>query len=362
MDWREVISTAECSYILGNPPFVGKHLQNASQKADMKLVCGTVKGSGVLDYVTGWYFKAGDYVKTTGVRVAFVSTNSISQGEQPGVLWGDLFSRFHLKIQFAHRSFQWESEARGKAHVQVVIIGFGIADVPNKRIWDYDADPNQPMLTSATNINPYLVAGSDTCMFKRREPICPSEPMIYGSKPVDGGHLILSREEKAKLLAECPEAAPFLRRLLGSDEFINGIERWCIWLAGAQPTEWRNIRAIRERVETVREFRAASIKAKTVEQSAQPYLFGELRQPSSDYLAVPEVSAETRHYIPIGMVSAEVIASNLLYTVPSASPFTFGMLSSHMHMAWMRQVAGRLESRYRYSTDWFTTTTRGRRR
>ena len=175
------------------------------QKTDMDIVCGKVKGSGELDYVTGWYFKAAEYVKGTAIRCAFVSTNSISQGEQPGVLWGELYGGHRMKIHFAHRTFPWESEARGKAHVHVVIIGFGLGDVRDKRIWDYDADLEHPTFTTATNINPYLIAGSDLCIPKRRVPLCPCEPMLYGSKPVDGGHLILTREERASLLAKCPK-------------------------------------------------------------------------------------------------------------------------------------------------------------
>ncbi len=348
-DWTQVLPPEQCSYILGNPPFVGKTFMTAAQKADMEQVCRHVKGSGVLDYVTGWYFKAAEYVQGASTRCAFVSTNSISQGEQPGILWGELFAKYKLKIQFAHRTFPWESEARGKAHVHVVIVGFGTSDVLAKLITDYDTDLDHPTSTQAANINPYLVAGADTCMFKRREPLCLCEAMVYGSKPVDGGHLILDGEARADLLERCPEAARFVRRFHGSVEFINGIERWCIWLADVQPNAWRDLPPIRERVEAVRSFRMASIKAKTVEQADQPYLFGELRQPSSDYLVIPEVSSETRRYIPIGYADSKVIASNLLYTVPKASVYTFGILSCQMHMAWVRYVCGRLKSDYRYS-------------
>ena len=347
MDWNTVLPRERCSYVLGNPPFVGKHLQTVEQKQDMETVSGQVKGAGVLDYVTGWYFKAAEYISDTHIAVGFVSTNSISQGEQVGILWGELFQRWQLKIHFAHRSFAWMSEARGKAHVHVVIIGFAQFDNTNKRIYDYEGDA--PTVVAARNINPYLVEGADIWVSKRREPLARVQPMVYGSKPVDGGFLLLNGNERRELLSACPQAADFVRPFMGSDEFINGISRWCIWLADVSPGQWRNLAPIRERIEHVREFRSQSKKQPTVEQAATPTVFGELRQPSTDFLAVPEVSSENRHYIPMAVVPANVIASNLLYTVPGATVFTFGILTSVMHMAWVRAVCGRLESRYRYS-------------
>jgi hypothetical protein len=347
IDWQKILPSSQCSYVLGNPPFVGKSMMNAEQKSDMEVVCGKVKGAGVLDFVTGWYFKAAEYIKGTNIRVGFVSTNSISQGEQPGILWGELFAHHHLKIHFAHRPFQWESEARGKAHVHVVIVGFGAFETTSKKIYDYERD--KVSVTIAKNINPYLVEGNDVCVKKRTNALCESQPMVYGSKPVDGGHLMLTPEERSSLLKNHPESAPFIRPILGSEELINGGERYCLWLLDAEPKIWRNIPEIYQRVEAVRTFRLQSTKEKTKEQAATPAIYSELRQPDSDYLAVPEVSSETRAYIPIGYLSKTIIASNLLYTVPNASRYTFGIIISQMHMAWMRLVAGRLESRYRYS-------------
>jgi hypothetical protein len=231
-----------------------------------------------------------------------------------------------------------------------VIIGFASYDIAQKRLYDYVDGKGEPVLSVVKNLNPYLVEGADLWIDKRRTPISSAQPMVYGSKPVDGGHLILSDAEKQELALRCPEAAPFIRRFMGSDEFLYEIARWCLWLADAAPNEWRNLEPVRSRVDAVREFRKASKKPKTREQAQQPTLFGELRQPSSAYLAVPEVSSEQRRYIPIGFLPREVIASNLLYTVPGASTFTFGIVSSGIHMAWMRFVAGRLESRYRYSS------------
>jgi hypothetical protein len=346
-DWDTVLPREQCSHVLGNPPFVGKQFQSVEQKQDLELVCGKVKGAGVLDYVTGWYFKAAEYIQGTRIATCFVSTNSISQGEQVGILWGELFNKHHLKIHFAHRSFSWASEARGKAHVHVVIIGFAAFDNINKRIYDYEGE--MPTVVVAKNINPYLVEGADIWVSKRRDPFAKVEQMVYGSKPVDGGNLLLNDSARAALIADCPEATFFIRPFIGSDEFINGISRWCIWLVGVSPGEWRNLAPIRERVEQVRKFRSESKKAATVEQAATPSVFGELRQPAKRYLVVPEVSSELRHYIPMDFVPADVIASNLIYTVPGATVFTFGVLNSVVHMAWVRAVCGRLESRYRYS-------------
>ena len=248
LDWREVIPPAECSYILGNPPFVGKQFMTAEQKADMDRVCGKVKGAGVLDYVTGWYFTAAEYVRGTPIRCAFVSTNSVSQGEQPGILWGELYGRHRMKIHFAHRTFPWESEARGEAHVHVVIIGFGATEVPAKFITDYDTDPDNPTRSSASNINPYLVEGRNVVLVKRTKPICAVPEIVFGSMPNDGGHLLLDAEGKAELLQAEPGAKKFLRQFLGSEEFINGLERWCLWLDGASPSELRALPEVMRRV------------------------------------------------------------------------------------------------------------------
>lgn len=350
VDWKNVLPPDQCSYVLGNPPFVGKSFQNPQQKSDMDHICGQIDASGVLDYVTAWYFKAAEYIKGTKIIVAFVSTNSITQGEQVAVLWRPLFRHYGVKIHFAHRPFGWISEARGRAHVDVVIIGFGTFDAQQKRLYDYVGKTSEPVVSVIKNLNPYLVEGADIWIEKRRTPISNAQPMIYGSKPVDGGHLILSDAEKKELVARNPKISEFLRPFMGTDEFLYSVARWCIWLVDASPESWRGIDAINARVSAVREFRRASKKPKTQEQASFPSVFGELRQPRSAYLAVPEVSSEQRKYIPIGFVESDVIASNLLYTVPNATQYTFGVVSSAMHMAWMRYVAGRLESRYRYSS------------
>jgi len=349
LEWGQVLPPGRCSYVFGNPPFSGKQYMSAEQNADMTLVCGGIKGHGLLDYVTAWYVKASDYIRGTGIRCAFVSTNSITQGEQVGVLWAHLFSRYGLKIHFGHRTFVWHNEASGKAQVHVVIIGFGAYDEPRKLLFEYDDGGKQSVSSGTINLNPYLVPGPDSFIEKRRAPLSAVEPMLYGSKPVDGGHLLLTPAESAELIAKAPEAKKFIRPFRGSVELINNIDRFCLWLGDADPSEWRKIAPVVARVEAVRQFRLASKKPQTMEQAETPALFGELRQPKSDYLAVPEVSSENRCYIPFGYFPAEVVASNLLYTVSNASRFTFGVLTSAMHMAWVRTVAGRLKSDYRYS-------------
>jgi hypothetical protein len=291
VDWRAVLPLERCSYVLGNPPYAGKKEQNAEQKADMELIWGDTRGSGVLDYVTCWYAKAARYVDGTRIPVAFVSTNSITQGEQVGILWNELFGRWHLKIHFAHRTFAWTSEARGMAHVHVVIIGFGAFDVPRKRIYDYDADEGHPTISQVTNINPYLLPGADTTVRTRTTPINGAPEISYGSmmidkdrKAGDDAGLILTREHKDALLAECPALRPYVRVLYGGEEFLNGIERWCLWLVNAPPSLIRESALLRERVDTVRQFRANSRREQTRNLSATPSLFGEIRQPTTAYI------------------------------------------------------------------------------
>ena len=358
-DWNEVLPREHCSYVLGNPPFIGKQFMTEEQNADMELVCGDVKGHGLLDFVTAWYFKAAEYIKDTRIVVGFVSTNSITQGEQVGVLWNTLFQH-GLKIHFGHRTFPWESEARGKAHVHVVIIGFGAFDKAGKEIYDYDAPPSTSKklgeksaavvsVVGAANISPYLIAGSDLCIMARTKPLCSVPEIVFGSMPNDGGFLLFTQFSKELLLKQEPDAAKFLRRFVGAEEFLNGTERWCLWLDGVSPGEFRPMRAVMDCVQAVEIHRKNSPRETTKKLATAAAYFGEIRQPDCPYLLIPSVSSERRRYVPIGFMRPEIIASNLVLLVPGAKPYHFGILSSTMHMAWMRQVCGRLESRYRYS-------------
>jgi len=349
LDWKKILPPDKCSYILGNPPFVGKHLMNPEQGQDMELVWGETGGVGLLDYVTGWYRKAADYIQGTSIQVGFVSTNSISQGEQVGPLWNPLFKRFGLKIHFAHRTFKWESEARGKAHVHVVIIGFGAFDSTNKRIYDYEEE--NATISPAKNVSPYLVEGPDVAVVSRSRPISQVPSCIYGNKPTDGGHLIIEEEDRAKFLAENPGAKQYIRPLLCAQEYLHSIPRWCLWLVDAPPADIRNIEGIKDRVAAVRDFRLASKKEPTREKANQPALFAEIRQPTSRYIVIPRHTSEARKYVPFDYFDPTVILHDSCSAIPDATLYHFGVLSSATHMAWVRQVCGRLKSDYRYSAS-----------
>lgn len=349
-DWKEVLPPAQCSYILGNPPFVGSKMLGEGQRADMNLVWGDVKGAGVLDFVTGWYRKAAEFMQGTKVVTAFVSTNSISQGEQPGIIWNELFQKWHVKIHFAHRTFIWESEARGKAHVHCVIIGFAAYNISNKRLYDYEADQQNATLSLPSNISPYLIEGSDLALPNISSPICDVPEMGIGNKPIDGGYYLFSTEEKAAFIKQEPASAKWFKKWIGSDEFINGWHRWCLWVGDCPPNELRAMPKVVERVEAVKAFRLASKSAPTKKLAATPRRFHVENFPTSRYLVVPEVSSERRPYIPMGFLTPATLCSNLVKIMSNATLYHFGILSSNMHMSWMRQVAGRLKSDYRYST------------
>ena len=346
-NWKEILPPKQCSYILGNPPFVGAKFQTHEQRYDMDLVAGDVENSGLLDYVTGWYFKGAEYIQGTSIVVGFVSTNSITQGEQVGILWNALFQRFRVKIHFGHRTFSWKSEARGKAHVHVVIVGFGNFETTSKKIYDYESESVTAI--PANNVSPYLIDGSDFTITNRSKPLCAVPEIKFGNQPIDGGHFILDSAARRELVVKEPEAARFIRPFLGSQEFINGKERWCLWLADILPNELRSMPEVKKRVELVREFRLKSKRPATRELAAIPTRFAFISHPNQDYLLIPSVSSERRPYIQIGFMGAEVIASNLCLIVADATLYHFGVLSSAMHMAWVKQVCGRLESRYRYS-------------
>src|ERR1035438_2033786 len=284
----------------------------------------------------------------TRISVGFVSTNSISQGEQVGILWQELFAR-KIKIHFAHRTFAWESEARGKAHVHVVIVGFGAFDTANKRIYDYESE--KVTAVTAKNISPYLLEGSDVCVTNRSGPICNVPSMAWGSQPRDGGKFPSSAERKTKLVSIEPDAARWIRPYTGAEEFLNGIERWCLWLVDLPPEELNRLSEIKRRIEGVRRMRLASKAEATRKKARTPTIFAQIAQPNTDYLLVPLVSSQRRPYIPIGFIPKQVIASNLCCVVPHATHYHFGILSSAIHMAWVRQLCGRLKSDYRYSKD-----------
>jgi len=350
LDWNSVIAAEECDIVMGNPPFIGAKFLNDAQRTDVATIFHDTKNAGLLDYVTCWYRKATDFIAThPAIRVAFVSTNSITQGEQVGVLWPDLL-RHGVHLHFAHRTFQWSSEASGKAAVHCVIIGFGLQEAAQKTIFEYENIQGEAHAIAARNINPYLVDAPNIIAEGRMQPLSASRPLANGSIPADGGHLILEPADKDTLIASEPIAEKWLRPYLGAEGFIHNQYRYCLWLLNCQPNELRLMPAVLQRVEAVREFRLKSSKAATRDKAATPTRFTENRQPVDGiYLALPRTSSENRFYIPIGFLSSEVIAANDLQIVPDAGLYEFGILTSVMHMAWVKATSGRLKSDYRYS-------------
>jgi len=347
-DWEGVLPKKKCSYILGNPPFVGKQFQTPKQKDDMAMVLRNVKGSGVLDYVACWYFKAAEYINNTKIQVGFVATNSVTQGEQVGILWSKLFAQ-GVKINFGYSTFVWSSEARGKAHVHCVIVGFGFCEKPEKRL--FDEQKGQITTRYVRNVNPYLVGGNDIVVLPRSKPICSVPGIVFGSMPNDGGHLLFSDEEKKEFLKREPGAKKWVRPFLGAEEFINGVSRWCLWLTDISPSELRSLPEVMRRVELVKQYRLQSKRETTRKLAQTPSVFGEIRQPKGAYILIPRVSSERRSYIPIGFVKDQTIASDATLVFPNATLFHFGVLTSTIHNDWMRQVCGRLKSDYRYSAQ-----------
>lgn len=345
IDWEEVVPSSELDYIMGNPPFVGARLMNKSQKYDLNNVFGKLKGVGNLDYVACWYKKSSDYIVNTNIQCAFVSTNSITQGEQVAILWEQLFTNRNIKINFAYKTFIWDSEASLKAHVHVVIVGFGIKEKEDKFIFDNNK------INKAKNINGYLVDGPDVFISSSRNPVVDVERMVFGNMPNDGGNLILSTEEKDELILKYPKAKELIRNFLGAQEFINNKKRWCLWITQDNLKYVSNNKLILERLNNVKTIRLNSSRKATKNLADYPYLFGEIRQPNTDYILVPRVSSENRRYVPMGFISKDIISSDANLIIPSNSLSLFAILTSNVHMAWMRTVAGRLKSDYRYSAS-----------
>jgi len=349
IDWESVISKIELSYILGNPPFLGSRVMSKRQKSEVVSVFSGVKDNGNLDYVTCWYKRAAEYIQGTEIEVAFVSTNSICQGLQVPILWVDLMNRHDVKINFAHQTFKWNNEARGKAAVYCVIVGFGLADRSAKKIYQYATVTGEPAETLARQVNAYLVDADNIFIERRTSPLCDVPEMKFGSMAADGGHLLFSPQEKVAFLQKEPGAEPWFRRIVGSDEFINNKERWCLWLVDLTPAELRKLKSVKNRVSKVKIVREESARPFLADI---PHLFAQIAQPKEgNYIVVPQVSSEKRKFIPMGFLSTETIASNLVNIIPNATMYHFGVLTSTMHMAWTRYVCGRLEMRYRYSKD-----------
>ena len=352
MDWESVVPTGQLSYIMGNPPFVGARLMSKEQKEDVLSVWGAIKNIGNLDYVSCWYKKTSDAMKNTTIKAALVSTNSITQGEQVAIMWKPLME-MGVKIDFAYRTFRWDSESNAKAHVHCVIVGFSChrdSEVPRnstgKRIFNPDGT-----VVLAQNINGYLLDNPDIFIESRSKPLCAVPEIGIGNKPIDGGNYLFTEDEMKAFVRKEPLSEKYFKKWLGADEFINGYYRYCLWLGDCSPAELLKMPECLKRVQAVRELRLASKSEGTRKLAEKPTRFHVENMPKGNYIVVPEVSSERRKYIPMGFFDSDVLSSNLVKVIPDAEIYHFGVLTSSVHMAWMRAVCGRLESRYRYSKD-----------
>ena len=345
-DWQIVVDIEKLTYIIGNPPFRGYTKQTKSQKEDMKRV---FNGKASLDYVAAWYQKAVEYIQDTNIRIGFVSTNSICQGEQVSILWKDLLTKFGMNINFAHQAFQWSNKAPNNPAVHVVIIGLWAENAKEKHLHTYTDITGESVSNIVKHINPYLFGFESKFLNRRTKPLSDVPIMSKGSQATDGGNLFLTKIQKDAFLESDPQLKKYVKQFMGSDECIKNKERYCLWLKDHVSIEINNSKFIQGRLEKVRIFREGSKKKTTQNLAETPYLFGEDRQPSSRYLLVPSHSSETRKYVPTGFFNSDVIVGNSAFFVPDADEYVFGVFSSIMHMTWMKYVCGRLESRYRYS-------------
>lgn len=348
IDWESVVPKNELNYIMGNPPFVGYSLQSKEQKADILSIYVDEKGkpyktAGKVDYVAGWYFKASEFIQNTNIQTAFVSTNSITQGEQVAGVWKPLYDRFNIQIDFAHRTFKWSSEASEKAAVHCVIVGFSQNEKSEKYLYDNDR------MQIVKNINPYLIDAPNVFVESRKKPLCDVPEMTTGNRPADGGNLIIEADEYDDFIKKEPTAEKYIKRLVGAEEYINNKKRYCLWLVNCPPNELLKMPEVMKRVEACRQDRlnGAPDRQKLADT---PTLFRETKNPEI-YILIPKVSSENRKYVPMGFLTDEIIPTDLCFIVPDATLYRFGVLTSNVHMAWLRVVAGRLEMRYRYSKD-----------
>ncbi|MBU6220350.1 MAG: N-6 DNA methylase, partial [Bacteroidetes bacterium] len=348
-DWESLVTKNDLSFIIGNPPFIGSNIMSQNQRDSIIREFSNIPGSGVLDYVTGWYIKAAKFIQGTKIKVAFVSTNSIVQGEQTSILWGQMLNKYNIKIHFAHRTFKWSNEAKGNAAVYCVIIGFANFDTPNKSIFEYEDIKGEAHEIKVKNINPYLTEGINILINKKSNPICNVPQIFKGNQPTDGGYLILSKDEKIEYLANEPKGAKFIKILVSGREFLNGIERYCFWIVDSF-NEIRDLPILQERIKNCKETRLNSSFADTRKLAERPYQFRDLKNPET-FIVIPATTSENRKYIPFAFLNKDYIPSNSVYIISYANLFHFGVLMSAMHMAWVKTVCGRLKSDFRYSKD-----------
>ncbi len=337
-------------YIMGNPPFIGSKLLNKEQREDMATIFDSVKNGKILDYVSAWYLKASQYIENTQIKTGFVSTNSITQGEQVSVLWGELLNKHKIKIHFAHTTFKWSNEAKGKAAVYCVIIGFANFDISKKKLYTYSDIKGEPDELIVKNINPYLANAKDLVITRRSKPISDVPKMAFGNMPLDGGNFLFTPEEKEEFIKVEPKSEKYFLSLISAKEFLNNKKRYCLWLENINPQELRALPKVLERVEAVKRFRLASVAQSTQKHALTPTLFRDRNRPNT-FIVVPRVSSENRKYIPMGFFDKNSIVSDTMLSIPNGTLYNFGVLMSEIHMAWAKYTCGRLKSDYRYSKD-----------
>lgn len=347
VNWNDVVPAEKCDYILGNPPFIGARNQTKEQKAELMEVFHDAKNSGNVDYVAGWYVKASEYIGDYPIRCAFVSTNSICQGEQVANIWKPMFD-LGIRIDFAHDTFRWNSEATDEAHVFCVIVGFSKVG-GEKKLFHHQNPDADAIQRRVGNLNAYLADAPNTFIWNRSKPLCDVPVIGIGNKPIDGGNYLFTTEECAEFLKSEPDAKPFFHPWLGSQEFINGKPRWVLWLGEASPSQLQHLPHCLERVKAVREFRMSSRSVPTQKLAEKPTRFHVENMPKGHSILIPKVSSERRRYIPMGFIGPETLCSDLVFLIPNAALYHFGVLQSQFHNAWMRVVCGRLKSDYRYS-------------
>ncbi|MEO0042638.1 MAG: hypothetical protein RL329_2086, partial [Bacteroidota bacterium] len=350
IDWKTIVNPNELSFILGNPPFVGSKMMSEAQRQDLLTVFKNAAGVGVLDYVTAWYAKAAEFMQNTSIKAAFVSTNSISQGEQVSILWNVLLNDYQMNIHFAHKTFKWSNEAKGNAVVYCVIIGFAQSGSLDKKIYEYETVKSEPQEIKAKNINPYLVDGANVFISKRSTPICLVPPMNFGNIALDSGHLIFTTTEKEGFIQKEPKSEKWFKLLLGARELLYDEARWCLWLKDIAPHELRAMPFVMERVKKVRQSRLEAKDKGTQKLADRSHQFRDLNNPEN-YIAIPITTGESRKYIPIVYANKDLIPAVTIQVIPNGNLYLFGQLMSRMHMTWVKYTCGRLKSDFRYSKD-----------
>ena len=350
-DWQNVVSKNELTHIIGNPPFIGSKIMKQIQRDQIIKQFDNSDGSGVLDYVTGWYIKAAKYIQDTKIKVGFVSTNSIVQGEQTSILWGQMLNKYKIKIHFAHRTFKWSNEAKGNAAVYCVIIGFANYDIPNKCIYEYEDAKGEAHEIKTKNINPYLVDAKDVLIKSRTKPLCNVPEIGIGNKPIDEGNYLFEENEKLEFLKKEPNSKEYFFKWLGGDEFLNNKIRWCLYLGKANPNDLKKMPHVMNRINLVKEFRLKSKSEQTRKLADFPTKFHVENVPLNDYIVMPEIALNKRKYFTVGYEAKTTLSSNLVKIMPQGNLYHLGLLSSNMFISWFRYVGGQLGNQLRFSKD-----------